>query len=196
MSVVSISPSVTPEEFLRLPDSVGYELVNGQLVERHMGAESSEIAGRIVVLLGLFLRTHRIGRLFTSEASYQCFPDDPRKLRRPDVSFVRFDRLPNGAAPKGQIRVAPDLAIEVISPGDTAEKVEEKIGEYLGAGVPLVWVAYPGTRSVRVHRPRNSSNGAVSSLSQDDTITGENVLPGFSCGVREFFDDASDHGAA
>jgi Uma2 family endonuclease len=182
--------AMTAEEYLRLPDSRAYELVGEQLVERHTGAEASEIGARIIFLIGIFLRSHRLGRVFNSEASYQCYPDDPGKFRRPDVSFVRFDRLPDGQAPKGQIRVAPDLVVEVISPGDVAEDVEEKVNEYLGAGVPLICVVYPSTRTVRLHRPRSAPAGPISNLSGDDVITGENVLPGFTCPVREFFDDA------
>ena len=186
------TPPITPDELLNLPDSVRYELVNGQLVERHMGAESSAIAARIIVLIGMFLRQHRLGLLLGSDASYQCFPDVPEKVRRADVGFVRFDRLPgSGRVPKGHCRVAPDLAVEVVSPNDTSEEVDEKVLEWLGAGVPLVWVVSPSIKSVRVYRRRagNSAAGDVSFLSGGDTISGEEVLPGFSCAVREFFEN-------
>ncbi len=122
---------VTPDDLLNMPDSVAYELVDGNLVERHMGAESSEIAARIIFLLGLFIRTARLGRIFGSDTSYQCFAEAPDKVRRADVGFVRLERLPNGRAPKGQCRVAPDLAVEVVSPNDTAEEVDEKVFEWL-----------------------------------------------------------------
>jgi Uma2 family endonuclease len=178
---------VTPEEFLNLPDSIAYELVDGRLLERNVGTESSEIAAIIIGLLQMFMRSNRLGRVFTSETSYRCFSDAPTKLRRADVSFIRFDRLPNRRAPKGYCPVAPDLAVEVISPNDTAEEVDKKVLEWLGAGVGLVWVASPGTQSVRIHRPRGSDLGLVSLLMADDMITGEDVLPGFSSLVRNMF---------
>lgn len=189
-TTVSIAP-LTPEDLDRMPDNVAFELVNGTLVERNMGLESSEIAGRILLLLGIFLRTRDFGRLFMSDAGFQCFADDPNKVRRPDVSFVRAGRLPGNRAPKGWGRIAPDLVVEVISPNDIADDVEEKVGEWLGAGAALVWVVYPGTRTVRIHRPRTSSLGRVSDLTDADTLSGEDVLPGFTCSVREIFDDAS-----
>ena len=187
MSVISSSPPVTPDDLLNMPDAVGYELVDGNLVERHMGAESSEIALRIAFLIGLFLREHRSGRLFGSDTSYQCFADAPNKVRRCDVGFVRLERLAGGRPPKGHILVSPDLAVEVVSPNDTADEVEEKVTEWLDAGVVLLWVVYPTTRTVRIHRPRSSAT-RVSDLVETDTITGENVLPGFTCTVKEFFD--------
>jgi Uma2 family endonuclease len=87
-------------------------------------------------------------------------------------------------------KLFPALVVEVVSPGDTAEEVQEKVHEHLGAGVRLVWVVYPSTRTLRVHRPRSATAGSGSDLSEDDVITGEDVLPGFSCPVGEFFDDA------
>ncbi len=190
MSILTATPIVTPEEFLKMPDSVAFELVDGHLVERHMGAESSEIAVRIIILLGIFLRTARLGRIFGSDTSYQCFADAPDKVRRADVGCVRFDRLLGGRAPKEHCRIAPDFVVEVVSPNDTAEEVDEKVFEWLRAGVPLVWVVSPGVQTVRIHRPRTAAGGPVSILSDDDVLTGEDVLPGFSCPVREVFDNA------
>ena len=154
-----------------------------------MGNESSEIAGRILILLGIFLRGRGLGRLFMADGGFQCFKADPTRVRKPDVSFVRAGRLPGDHASKGFDRIAPDLVVEVVSPRDTADEVEEKINDWLDAGVKLVWVAYPSTKNVRVHRPRSAGAGRVSDLSGDDTISGEDVLPGFSSAVREFFDD-------
>lgn len=173
-----------------MPDGIAYELVDGDLVERNMGLESSEIAGRIIVLIGLFLRSRALGRLFPPDAGYQCFLDDPNKVLRPDASFIRSGRLPGDKTPKGWGRIAPDLVVEVVSPNDIADDVEEKVTVWLNAGVALVWVVYPSTRTVRVHRPRSSPQGRVSDLTDADTLSGEDVLPGFSCAVREIFEDA------
>ena len=177
--------SVTPEDLLALPDAVNYELVDGQLVERTMGFESSEIAARIIILLGTFLRGKHLGRLAGADGSYQCFPDAPRKVRKPDVSFIRTGRLVNDRSPQGHCPIAPDLAVEVISPKDIADDLEEKIVEYLNVGVPLIWIVSPTARNVRVLRSALHGGGVV--LTATDTITGEDVIPGFSCTVGEFF---------
>ena len=152
-----------------------------------MGLESSEIAARIIFLISLYLRDHPGGHVFGSDAGYTCFPDSPGKLRKPDVSLICSGRLPDNRAPRGYSAIAPDLVVEVVSPGDLAEEVEEKVAEYLSAGVPLVWVVYPPTRTVRVHRQKASPFGTVSDLMDADTLDGNPVLPDFSCQVRDFF---------
>lgn len=187
MSVITSSPPVTPHDLLAMPDAVKYELVDGRLVERNMGMESSEIALRIAVLIAMFLRARPIGHLFGADASYQCFAHLPDKVRKPDVSFIRSGRLLGEKAPKGHCSIAPDLAVEVISPGDSAYEVEEKVAEYLAAGVSLVWVVHPPTRTIRIHRAGSSSRSNVSQLAENDTIDGEDVLPGFSARVAECF---------
>jgi Uma2 family endonuclease len=78
--------------------------------------------------------------------------------------------------------------VEVVSPGDEAYHLDEKVAEYLAAGVPLVWVVWPESRTVLVYRQPSSPLGTASRLTAADTISGEDVLPGFSCGVKEFFD--------
>jgi Uma2 family endonuclease len=187
MSILSPASTVTPEELEAMPDSVDFELVDGKLVERHMGLESSEIAARIIILIGIFLRDHRLGRLFGADAAYRCFPDVPDKIRKPDVSFIRNGRLPGDQTPTGYCPIYPDLAVEVISPGDLAYEVDEKVAEYLKVGVRLVWTVHPPTRTVRIHRPRSAPAGPISELAGSDTVTGEEVLPGFSCNVAGFF---------
>ncbi|HWE97492.1 MAG TPA: Uma2 family endonuclease [Tepidisphaeraceae bacterium] len=188
MSTLTIAAPVTPQDLLHLPDAVRFELVDGKLVERKMGMESSEIAARIVGLLMLFLRDHAVGRLYGADASYQCFVGSPDKVRKPDVSFIRSGRLPGDRSPKGHCPIPPDLAVEVISPGDLAYEVEEKVAEYLAAGVPLVWVVTPPTRRVRVYRTQPQPRGSVIELALGDAISGEDVLPGFSCPVAHFFE--------
>lgn len=189
LTEASLTKIYTPDELAIMPDGESFELVDGHLVERKMGNESSLIGGRIYGLLFVFLSAHRLGKLFPADAGFQCFADDRDRVRKPDVSFIRAGRLPGDRPAKGFDRIAPDLVVEVVSPGDTAEEVREKVQEYLVAGVRLVWVVYPSTRTVAVHRPRSSTAGSASDLSGDDVITGEEVLPGFTCPVREFFDD-------
>jgi Uma2 family endonuclease len=177
----------TPDDLLRLPDAVNYELVDGQLVERNMGMESSRIGTRIIRILGPFIDERASGELFGADASYQCFPDAPDKVRKPDVSFIRKGRLPGEETPKGHCPISPNLAVEVISPNDLFYDVEEKVSEYLAAGVPLVWIVNPPTRKVHIYRAAGSPLGTSGLLGTADTITGEDVLPGFSCRVGDFF---------
>ncbi|HZK80165.1 MAG TPA: Uma2 family endonuclease [Humisphaera sp.] len=180
--------SLTPEELLSLPDAVGFELVDGKLVERHMGMESSAIAGNIYLSLGNFVKEHRLGHTFPADASYHCFPDGPIDVRKPDVSFIRIGRLPGERIPKGHCPIPPDLAVEVVSPNDSAYELEEKIEQYLSVNIPLIWVVYPPSRIVRIFRPGASPLGDSFALKAGDTITGEGVIPGFSCPVAAFFE--------
>ena len=188
MSTVASNSFITPEELERMPDAVAYELVDGQLVERNLGAESSAIAAKILGLLVVFLRMHRIGEPFTSEASYQCFGKSRKGIRRADASFVSRERLPGGRAPRGTLTMAPDLAVEVVSPNDTSEEVDVKAQLWLEAGSRLVWIVSPATQTVRIYRPHDAANGPISILSVTGQITGEDVLPSFTAPVRDFFE--------
>ena len=171
-----------------MADSVNFELVDGHLVERHMGLESSGIAAAIALLLGIWNKHAKAGHLFTTDAGYECFPDAPGKVRKPDVSFVRNGRFLGEKVPEGYGTIAPDLAVEVLSPNDLAYEIDRKIEEFLSAVVRLIWVVNPETRTVRIHRPAGAPLGLIASLNEQDTIRGEDVLPGFECKVAEFFD--------
>ena len=183
MPTVAAKAAFTPEDLLTLPDAVGYELVDGTLVERHAGSESSAVALAIGIILGSFVKSNRLGHVFTTDCGYQCYPDDPGKVRKPDLSFVRRGRFPKGRVPQGYIRIPPDLAVEVLSPNDLADEAEAKVEEYLDAGVPLVWVVSPKAETVTVFRADRS---AVK-LHEADELSGENVLPGFRCQVSDLF---------
>lgn len=174
----------TPEDLLALGDEgKAYELVDGELVERKMSWDSTRIGGRMYRFLDVYGDETGIGRAAPSDAGYQCFPGAPNKVRKPDASFVRLDRLPSQQKVKGWCRIAPDAAAEVVSPNETYSEVEDMVEEYLEAGVQLIWIINPPTRSVRVHRP----DGTVTDLGENDELTGENVLPGFRCRVADLF---------
>jgi Uma2 family endonuclease len=102
-------------------------------------------------------------------------------VRSPDISFVARGRFKKGAVPKGFIPFAPDLAVEVLSPEDCSRFVLDKVGEYLDAGVRMVWVLDPNARSASIYRSLTS----VRTLSANDALNGEDVLPGFRCRLRE-----------
>src|SRR5262249_43923127 len=133
----------TPEDLLSMPDRKNYELVDGHLVERNMSVLSSWVGGRLHRILDGFVEDHDLGWAWPADLGYECFPDAPGKIRKPDVSFIRKERLPEGPTSEGYVDIAPDLAVEVVSPNDLAYEVEAKVVEYLNAGVPLVWVIDP-----------------------------------------------------
>jgi Uma2 family endonuclease len=182
MSVVHPEIRITPEELLMLPDSSRYELVDGKLVEREMGFHSSRVGGQVFGMILTYGEKNGYGWAMPADASYQCFAD-PSKVRRPDASFIRMGRLPGEQFPQGHCPIAPDLAVEVVSPNDNSADIEEKLAEYLEAGVSLVWVFYPRTRSVHVFR----AQGHPERLTEEHLLTGEEVIPGFSCMVSECF---------
>jgi Uma2 family endonuclease len=183
MNAIATKTSYTPEELLAMPDEKNYELVDGQLVERTMSTLSSWVGGELYFLMRQFCQANPLGWVFPADNGYQCFPDAPRKVRKPDVSFVRRERLPENASSTGYMTIAPDLAVEVLSPNDLAWEIDYKVVEYLGAGVRLVWVVHPVSRAVAVHR----LGGPVSWLREEDEITGEDVVPGFSRRVAAIF---------
>ncbi len=174
----------TPEDLLRLPDSHRFELVDGRLVERAMGAKSSRIGVRITALLDVHTVAQKLGTVFGSDCGYQMSPDRPGRVRMPDVSFIASGRLPNDEVPEGYVSIPPDLAVEVVSPNDLAGEVDQKVEEYLKAGVRLVWVVYPGTGVLMVFR----ADGSVSRLRSADELSGEDVVKGFRCRVGDLFD--------
>ena len=183
MTMLAPPPAVTPEEFLAMPDAVAFELVDGQLVERNLGAESSSIAMRIGHFFEAHFDTDPIAHVFGSVATFKCFPVDPDMHRRADVSIILKSRLPGGKRPTGMLKLPPDLAVEVISPNDVWDEVSEKVELYLDSGYRVVWVADPRLRQVHVHRP----DGRPVIYREDDMIDLPDVLPGFSRRVGDFF---------
>ncbi len=173
----------TPEDLLAIEDRPMPELVDGQLLEREVGQKSDAIAASLLYFLAHFVRTNSLGLVNGAQGSYQVFPDDPNKVRIPDVSFTRRDRVPPGGPAEGHGRIAPDLVIEVTSPNDSYAMVQAKVNDYLSAGVPLIWVLEPETKTIHVYRANHTS----SLLFPGDTLDGEGVLPGFRCEVAALF---------
>lgn len=171
-----------PVEALLMPEYENYELVDGELQEKAMGTEADGIGSRALFRLEYWNQESKFGRVLGPHASYQCFPDDTKRVRRPDVSVVSYNRLP-GRLPRGHTRVAPEVVVEVISPTDLAINVRRKVAEYREAGVSLIWVIDPDTRTVEVCR----ADGSANFLEAADVLTGENVLPNFACRVAELF---------
>lgn len=171
-----------PDDLLAMPDGDRYELVGGRLKELHMGAFADELLANLLRLFGNHVIPGKLGRLYV-QTGYVCFPDDPRKVRKPDLSFVARGRLVGDRSPEGWIRIAPDLAAEVVSPNDLFEEVEEKVKEYRTAGVKLIWVISPKSRTVLVRR----LDGTCAELDDAGELSGEGVVPGFACTVADLF---------
>jgi Uma2 family endonuclease len=166
-----------------MPGGVAFELVDGQLVEREVGGLSSWVSGELFFHLRSFLESHPVGLVWPADSGFQCFPDEPTKVRRPDVCFVRTGRLPASQPPERWVSIAPDLVVEVLSPRELAVEVEKKINEYLKAGVSLVGLICPESHTVRTHR----ADGTVGYLAEHDELSGGDVIPGFRCRVANLF---------
>jgi Uma2 family endonuclease len=183
MNLLLPPPVLTADDLLRLPNGDAYELVDGRLVEKQMGAESSYLGGRLARLLAAFSEKPFLGWIFPADASYQMLPQRPNLVRKPDVSFVCAGRFPEETLPQGHIRLVPDLVVEVVSPNDTFYEVAEKLAEYRLAGVRLVWLVVPLTRTVQIRR----LDGSLAEVGEEGELVGEDVIPGFRCSVRELF---------
>ena len=174
---------ITPDQFAAMPNRKDFELVDGQLVERHMGNKASWVAFELAILLRDFVRENKLGWVFCGDTGFRLDPTRPNTVRKPDVAFVRLGRLEGEEPSDSYDRLAPDLAVESISPNDTVHELEEKIAEYLEAGVRLVWVINPEMRTVKVFRPSEP----IIQLKNGDVLSGDDVVPGFRCKVADLF---------
>lgn len=158
-----------------------YELADGILVEKVMGYFESRLAAVLIYFLEIFLDNHDLG-IVAGEAGMMRI--SAGLVRIPDVSFVSWDRLPGRKIPKEPIpNLVPDLAVEVLSEGNTEEEMKRKLREYFRAGVRLVWYADPKSRTVTVYTAPSKS--VV--VREDQVLEGGSVLPGFSLSLREWF---------
>ena len=183
MSLATEKPIFTLAQFSRMPDGIGFEVVEGELRDRNMSSLSSYIGGTVYFLLRGHVTAQRLGWVFPADNGYQCFPESPQTLRRPDVSFVRIERLNAEDIRDGWLRVVPDLVVEVVATHDLAYELEAKIDQYLRVGVPLIWVVIPPTRTVRIVR----GDGSSALVRAGEELTGETIVPGFRCVVADLF---------
>jgi Uma2 family endonuclease len=164
-----------------------FEIINGQVVELPpMSLHANKIATRLVWKLGPFIDGKGLGTV-VSEALFRLpLEEDAHRNRRPDVAFVSYQRWPKDRQESVRDNawdVVPDLAIEVVSPNDSAEDLMDKVDEYFSAGVRQVWVVYPRRRLVQVY----DSLQAVRAVGEADTLDAAAVLPGFQLPLREVF---------
>ena len=175
---------LTADDLLRLDGrGVRGELIRGVLCETmSTGYEHGQIVTALVIELGTFIKPRRLGTLVASDTGV-WLERDPDTVREPDIAFTSAAKIPLDTRITGYTEVAPDLVVEVVSPSDGRREVHDKARMWLSHGVRLVWVVYPETRTVDVHR----DDAAVSTLAADDFLDGLDVLPGFTCSVRSVF---------
>jgi Uma2 family endonuclease len=164
------------------------ELVEGVLVEKAMGLRESLLAGALIGCLRDFVIPRNLGLVSGEGGMMRLFAG---LVRIPDVAFVSWARLPGRKVPKEPIPdLAPDLAIEVLSPTNTPGEMRRKREEYFGAGVALVWIVDPDGRRVAVF----TSPTDYAEFSEGDSIEGGNVLPGFSLSLADLFAELDRRG--
>jgi Uma2 family endonuclease len=175
---------MTADEFLAIPDDgLRHELVRGEVTTMSLpGGEHGEIAGEIFWLVTNHVKAKKLGKTYAAETGF-LIERDPDTVRGADVGFIRAERLAGITNPKKHIPFAPDLTVEVLSPNDQPEAVEEKVQEWLAAGSVAVWVADPATKTVTVFRP----GASPLRLTENQEISAEDILPGFRCLVALFF---------
>ena len=167
------------EELLRSPARDRAELVQGVLrVSEPPGARHGQIATRLVARLYDFVDADALGTVLV-ETGF-LIRRNPDTVRGPDLSFVSASRLAPDRVPSGFLPFAPDLAVEIVSPGDRDEELAAKVRDYLEAGSRLVWIIGSVGPTVTIHRVDRSTTG----LGPGDVLTGEDVIPGFACSVR------------
>jgi Uma2 family endonuclease len=174
----------TASELYAMPDDgFRYELVKGELRKMSpAGGEHGAIIFNLSIPLGQHIKANNLGQGFGAETGFKI-ASDPDTVRAADIAFVRRERIPESGIPKNFWPLAPDLAVEVISPGDTLVEVEQKVKDWLDAGARAVWTVNPNPRVVSVYRSLTD----VTRLSEDDELDGGEVVPGFRCKVSDIF---------
>jgi Uma2 family endonuclease len=174
MATTTRSPA-TEEDLLSAPED-GYkrELVDGEIQVSPAGARHGHVCIELSTRLASFVKERRLGFVFDSSTGFRL---PGGNVRLPDVAFVARGRFEGDNPPVGFSPVPPDLAVEVLSPSDRPRQVLDRIGEYLGTGVPLVWAIDPEGRKATVYRSLTD----VKTVDETGALEGEDVVPGFAC---------------
>jgi len=163
---------------------VGCELVNGILVAKAMGHYESHIAARLTYFLYQYLELNPTGVLYDAEAPYLLLPDN---VRKPDISFLSYERMPGGELPRDPAcLIPPDFAVEILSPGNTAAEIDLKLKQYFTAGVRLVWIIEPELKTARAF----TTVDAFELIPASGKLRGGDVLPGFELPLAKLFEKA------
>jgi len=171
---------LTVEEFWAEYAGKPFELVHGRIVEVALkGGIHGVVSARVGMRLGGFIDENELGEMLVA-TGFQLAPD---MLRGADVAFVRREKWAVVEHQEKYVPFAPDLAVEVVSPNDSALEVLNKVEEYLAAGTLLVWVMYPDTRKVVVHYPDHTAR----TFGADEYLEGGDVVPGLKLAVVDLF---------
>jgi Uma2 family endonuclease len=175
---------VTADELLVMPkDGFRYELVKGELKRvPPTGREHGGVTMELASPLHLYVKLNRLGRVYAAETGFKL-ESNPDTVRAPDIAFVRAERIEAAGRVQGYGEGAPDLAVEVLSPGNTKREMAEKVEQYFAAGARLVWVVSPKLKTVTVYRSLTD----ITTLTEKDTLDGGEVVPGFQIPVAEIF---------
>jgi Uma2 family endonuclease len=176
----------TEKDLLRLLDSDNRicELIDGVLVEKTMGYYESRLALVLGSFVQEFLDHHDLGIVLGPDGTLRILGD---QIRVPDVAFLAWRHFPNRVLPAEPVpAIAPDLAVEVLSDGNTSAEMERKLDEYFAAGVTLVWFIDPACYSATVYEERDQPR----TISISDSLSGGSVLPGFELPLKQLFDKA------
>ena len=177
---------LTAQDLWRLGEGdVRRELVNGEVIEMApVGGTHGQVTIRVSRRLAEHVERHGGGEVVGGDVGFILqLPNDPERVRAPDVAFVSRQRLPEGGLPEGFLVGPPDLAVEVLSPTDNPMDVQQKIRDYLEAGTRLVWFFAPRPKTVTVYR----ADGSARLLREHEVLTGEDVLPGLTIPLAEIF---------
>ena len=173
---------ITAAQLLKMGDIGRCELIYGELIMMSpAGAEHSVVAMRFGIYLGHFVEEYDLGLCFAAEVGF-LVKANPDLVRAPDASFIAKANL-RPKLPKGFYPGVPDLAVEVVSPGDTRREVAEKVNMWLAGGTSVVWVAQPDDMTVKIHR----TGKPTQTLAVSDFIKNEPLLPGFVLPLRKIF---------
>jgi Uma2 family endonuclease len=178
----TVTNLMTAEKLSKLPGgNFRYELIKGELLTMSpAGEEHGAVIVNLTVPLGQHVKAFDLGVVYGAETGFKI-ASDPDTVLAPDIAFIRRERV--GSISKGYRQGTPDLAVEVISPSESKSRLREEVQLWLQAGASGVWVVNPQTRMVAVHRPKTEPR----LLSQEDVLTGDDIVPGFRFPVSEIF---------
>jgi Uma2 family endonuclease len=181
---------MTVEQFEQFPSEDGwmYELHQGRLIIMPgPGFDHAAIQAAIFRIIDRFLQTNKLGILIGTGCYNLPLPGNTEEVLCPDLSFIISTKLATMQKRGSYLVGAPDLVIEITSPSDTHPEMALKATTYLQAGVQLIWILWPTSKTIDVWMPQ-SSNKIVTVLKIGDTLDGLDVIPGFQCPVKDVFD--------
>jgi Uma2 family endonuclease len=186
-SPVEAKKVYTPEDVWQLSQQgESFELIDGELYPMAPSKlRHSRVAGRIATFIGHYALEHRLGESYVAEPGFQL---PTANVLAPDVAFISSARLlPETDAP-GFDKIAPDLAVEVMSESNTKVEMHRKVQLFFAAGTRLIWIVYPKSRTIYVY----TAPDKITVLQGDTVIDGGDVLPGFSVRLADIFGRMDD----